>query len=108
MSKKRSSGNGASTDGVVPPLSDEEFAEIVARFNKRGLPVILYVFTGPESINASRLLQNPGPRQMAAVATELDEWSRVITRGTIAAIQGGGVAKPAILLPKDLKAQGQG
>lgn len=108
MSKKRSSGNGASSDGIVPPLSDEEFAEIVAQFNKRGLPVILYVFAGPDSLSASRLLQNPGPRQMAAAATELDEWSRVITRQAIAALQGGGVVKPSIILPKNLKAQGQG
>ncbi len=108
MTEKPKGGNGQSTDGIVPPLSDEEFAEIVAQFNKRGLPVILYVFTGPDSISASRLLQNPGPRQMAAVATELDEWSRVITRGTIAAMQGGGVVKPTLILPKNLKAQGQG
>jgi hypothetical protein len=106
MSKKREQpkgGNGAPTpiEGVEP-LSPEEFQEIRERFAKRGLPVILYVFQGADSIKASRLLQDIGSRQMAAIATELDEWARTKTRLELAIMQAAGpaVAKGAILVPK--------
>lgn len=106
MSNKRekpTEGNGAPTPiEETAPLSPEEFQEIRERFAKRGLPVILYVFQGPDSIKASRLLQDVGSRQMAAIATELDEWTRVRTRMELAAMQAAGpaVAKGGILVPK--------
>lgn len=113
MSKKRSSvegGNGASLVAVPPPMTTEEFANMVGEFRKRGLPVILYVFNGPESINANRLLQDVHFRQMAAVSHELSEWARVGENQHIAQVSqgGGGLAKPGLILPKDLRGQGQG
>ena len=90
MTEKPEGGNGHSLDGIVPPLSDEEFAEIEAQLKKRGLPVILYVFTGPDSISASRLILGAKSRQMAATATELDEWARVMLRGELASKVGSG------------------
>lgn len=110
MTKKRTrktpvDGNGPTQNFVPPPMSDDEFAEIVAQFKKRGLPLILYVFNGQDSIRASRLIQDAGPRQIAAVATELDEWARSMTRSSLAAMfqQRPKVAKAGILTPDDLK-----
>jgi len=103
MTKEPNGGNGAPTPTEIPePLSSEEFQEIRERFGKRGLPVILYVFAGPDLVKASRLMQGVGSRQIAAVATELDEWSRAKTRIEIATAQQSGptVAKPQIIVPK--------
>ena len=106
MSNKREKpkgGNGAPTPiEEAEPLSSEEFQEIRERFAKRGLPVILYVFQGQDSVKASRLLQDVGARQIAAIATELDEWARVRTRMELAAMQASGpaVVKSGILVPK--------
>lgn len=106
-----SDGNGApKIDNFIPPLSTEEFAEMVGAIKKRGLPVILYVFQDTSSIDANRLLFNAHYRQMGAVASELAEWARVGANQNIAATSGGGggLQKPSIILPKDLRGQGQG
>ena len=103
-----SDGNGAPKigDNLVPPLSVEEFAEMIAAFKKRGLPVILYVFQGNSSTDAHRLVFNTHYRQMGAVSSELAEWARMGANQNIAASmqQGGsGILKPGVILPKDLK-----
>lgn len=103
---KTSDRNGAPANmpNLPPPLSNEEAAEIVDQFNKRGLPVILFVFNGPESTSATRIV-NANYRQMAAAATELDEWSRIIFKQQLAAMQAQApkVARAGILTPSDLK-----
>ena len=98
-------GNGVPLDNVPPPLSQEEFADIVAEFRKRGLPVILYVFNGPESVMASRYIEGVGPRQLGAIAMELDEWSRFTTRNMIAALmmKKSGVARVGSSAPPNFK-----
>lgn len=110
MSKKRSQdGNGAPLTPAVPPLSQEEFAEMVVQFQKRGLPTILYVFGGPDSTTTNRIV-DANYRQMAAAAAELDEWSRGIFRGQLANMQSKtpALARTGIVLPKNLRGQGQG
>ena len=109
--KKMSEGNGTPTNNpnLVPPLSVEEFADIVGQFKKRGLPVILYVFNGTDFLDSNRIL-DANKHQMSAVATELDEWSRVLARQHIASLQKQmpSLAQAGPILPKDLKGQGQG
>ena len=103
-------GNGAPIGPAVPPLSQEEYGELLEQFKKRGLPVILYIFNGPESVSANRIMHEANYRQMAAVATELDEWARIIFRKKIAAMEANSpkLAQAGIITPEELRGQGQG
>ncbi|MGH9158182.1 MAG: hypothetical protein ACRD1K_20630 [Acidimicrobiales bacterium] len=94
-------------DGAAPaePVSsqftEEHWQALTEQLRTLGLPMIVYIFAGENSVAAHRLILETTARQMAAVSQELDEWSRLMVRSQLQAQMGQPppIARPTIAVP---------